>query len=59
MTKKTTCQWRYEPYGEFYKTECGNDFVVTNRDNLKDNYFVYCTGCGKKIEEVKEDDTEI
>jgi len=46
------CKWTYQDL-DFYRSECDMDFSF-NAGTPKENKFVYCPYCGKKIKEVKE-----
>ena len=44
-----TCTWKYDNIHDYYETECGSSFMFS--DGEKEEGFVYCPYCGKKIEE--------
>ena len=51
------CHWTLEDDwdGINYDTQCGEYFCIT-AGTPKENGFVFCTFCGNKIVEVKNDD---
>lgn len=56
------CEWKYEDDYNYYETFCDKTFYFTVSDktfyftegNCKDNEFLFCPYCGKKIKETKE-----
>lgn len=48
------CEWKYDEFDDKYDTACDNaqTFIA---DGLKENRYIYCPYCGKKIHEVKCD----
>lgn len=54
MTSKKHCVWG--PYDEdngTFDTQCGQTHYFPEGD-IKDNHYVYCPYCGRRIDEVKE-----
>ncbi len=45
------CKWTLDEIG-IYNTDCENSFQLSNDESLKDNEFVYCVYCGRKIKEI-------
>jgi len=45
------CKWTFDDIDCFYKIECGHSFTFTDGETAKDNHFVFCPYCGKKIKE--------
>jgi hypothetical protein len=46
------CTWTSDPDG-YYATSCGQAFELSNEAGLKDNGFIFCYHCGKRIKESK------
>lgn len=53
-----TCTWTMEDdiYETFYETSCKNAWVMMEGDSPKDNDYIYCPSCGRRIEVAKGDD---
>ena len=48
------CKWTYQDIDGFYETSCcGGEGFQFNEGGVKENKFVYCPYCGKKIKEIK------
>lgn len=43
------CRWSSIGSDNYYETECGEAFMLTENDNIKEAGFKYCTFCGKTI----------
>ena len=57
-----TCTWKQEDeYGSWFYADCGMSFCF-NDEGVKENGFIYCPKCGKKIVEqlwkTQEDEDE-
>jgi DNA-directed RNA polymerase subunit RPC12/RpoP len=50
--KKKYCCWKHEENGEYFSTKCG-EAQCFSADGIKENKYVYCPYCGKKIQESK------
>ena len=44
-----SCEWGLEPTMEYWDTQCGKQYVISNEGTPKDNEMEYCPFCGKRI----------
>ena len=51
MKKVKPCVWIWDEYHDAYDTSCGEDFCLTDGENLKENKIKFCCFCGKPIKE--------
>ena len=48
--KTENCFWKYDEDLDIYDSSCGDSFYF-GTGNIKDNNFIYCPRCGKRIYE--------
>jgi hypothetical protein len=58
--EETRCTWTYnDGYDlDYWETSCGEEFCFHNDGSLEDNKTVYCSFCGKRVLEKREDEQE-
>ena len=48
---RRVCRWKYDNAYGYYDTACGN--AVSFDAGIKDNGFLYCPYCGKRLSDAK------
>lgn len=50
------CKWTYIDTDDFYETSCDNGQCFIE-GSVKENHYMFCPYCGKKIKENKNENT--
>jgi len=46
--KSGTCTWKYDEWHDYYETECGSAWALTD-GTLDENGVVFCHKCGRRV----------